>query len=266
MGTVRQEAWDRLVYDPENDEFEAHVLAGMTRSPVTRPISAGCLLTGKCNLKCGFCYGNDESLPRNDITSDEWARIFQRLSSWGLMRVDLSGGEPTIRKDLPQIAAAAIESGLNVVISTNGLILGQPDLISFPSVRWHVSIDSGLPDVHEKSRVLRTLAPSGGSFEKTTDFVLACLKQGQRTRVLTCLGTHNTNQLFTLGEHLALVGVPEWSISRILPAGRAQAGYERLWRVTNDEVLEQVAELRRAFPFIRYSNRTDQNAYFLRAA
>lgn len=98
----------RLVYDNVWDEFEAHLREGFTDAGVCRPISAGCVVTARCNLRCGFCYGNFESLPTKEISADEWARVFGRLRSWGLMRVDLSRGEPTMRQDLAQIAQAAI--------------------------------------------------------------------------------------------------------------------------------------------------------------
>jgi hypothetical protein len=73
------------------------------------------------------------------------------------------------------------------------------------------------------------------------------------------------NQLFALGEHLALIGVTDWNISRILRAGRAQHDYERCWQVDNDNVLDQIRDLRSAFPFIRirYSDRTEHDGYFL---
>jgi hypothetical protein len=121
-------------------------------------------------------------------------------------------------------------------------------------VRWHVSLDSGLPEVHENSRILRTLRPSAGSFEKTTDFILLCLEKDLRVRALTSLGAHNMHQLLALGEHLALIGVREWNLSRIVR-----------WHLDEEYVLEQVHELRSAFPFIRirYSNRADQHGYFL---
>jgi MoaA/NifB/PqqE/SkfB family radical SAM enzyme len=247
------------VYDREEDEFEAHVPNNVTDPCIVQPISVGCLITGRCNLECGFCYGNKESLPQTEISAGDWASIFRHLRTWGVMRVDLSGGEPTIRKDLPGIARTAIEVGLNVVISTNGLLLGDEALDSFPTVHWHVSMDSGLPHIHESSRVLHTLNPSFGSFQKTTKFVIGCLDRRQRVRVLTSLGAHNTDQLFALGEHLALIGVPEWNLSRILRAGRAQSEYEERWAINDEEVLEQLHDLRSAFPFIRirYSNRTE---------
>ena len=265
MCTAREEDWGRLVYDESSDEFEAHVRGGVTDFHVLRPISAGCLITGRCNLSCSFCYGNYESLPGSEISADRWRRIFGHLFSLGLMRVDLSGGEPTLRRDLPDIARAATDFGLNTIVSTNGLVLSAEALAKFPPVRWHVSLDSGIPEVHENSRLLRILKPSDGSFKKASDFVVRCLRMGHRVRVLTCVGDHNRDLLFALGEHLVLLGVPEWNISRVLRAGRAQCRYADRWEVSDEYLKEQVSDLRSTFSFmrIRYSSRTDQNGYFL---
>jgi MoaA/NifB/PqqE/SkfB family radical SAM enzyme len=263
---VRSESWGRLVYDTVADEFEAHVRSSGCPL-VDRPISVGCLVTGRCNLECGFCYGNREALPTEELSVAEWHAVFRNLRSLGVMRVDLSGGEPTIRKDLPQIAAAALDARLNVVVSTNGTLLTGERLDRFPAVRWHVSLDSGAEEVHEASRQLRCHSPSKGSFNKTTSFILECLQRRLNVRVLTCLGPHNHGSLFALAEHLALLGVLDWNISRILPAGRALPNYEDRWAVSEDVVTEQIHDIRSAFGFmrIRYSSRQHQSGYFLLA-
>jgi len=199
------------------------------------------------------------------MSTQDWIIAFDRLKQWGLMRVDLSGGEPTMRHDLPEIAWSAVNAGINVVISTNGLVIKEKSLEEYPKVRWHVSLDSGIEVIHERSRLLPVLKPSTGSFRRATDFLRSCIHQGCDVRVLTCLGPHNRDQLFALGEHLALTGVKEWNLSRVLRAGRAQSDYENLWAVAEEGILEQLAYLRKAFPFIRirYSTRSEQNGYFL---
>jgi MoaA/NifB/PqqE/SkfB family radical SAM enzyme len=266
METVREESWGRIEYDRELDEFEAHVCAKTQTIKIDRPLSAGCLVTGRCNLRCDFCYGNDEALPKEELSSEKWKQIFLRLKSWGLMRVDLSGGEPTIRRDISEIANNALATGLNVVLSTNGLLLYETGPAQLPDgIRIHVSLDSGFADVHEASRLLRSFKPSDQSFQKTGQFIRLCIKQNFRLRVLTCIGTHNCEGLYQLGEYLASLGVREWNISRILPAGRAQVNYDNRWHIEDEGVLEQVSNMRHAFPWvrIRYSNRTEQDGYFL---
>jgi molybdenum cofactor biosynthesis enzyme MoaA len=233
---------------------------------VVARLSAGCLVTRRCNLACAFCYGNDEALPKGELTADQWKQLFKHMRSWGLMRVDLSGGEPTLRKDIGQIADAATNAGLNAVLSTNGLLLSDKGPKDLPhDVRIHVSLDSGFELVHDASRLLRTLNPSQQSFQKTSKFISKCLEQDRRVRVLTCVGPHNQEGLFQLGEHIAGLGVTEWNISRILRAGRAQREYEHRWQVDDAEIVEQIHNMREAYPWlrIRYSNRTEQDGYFL---
>ena len=266
MDTNRDEVWGQLVYQPHVDEFEAQARSTVQSIQVDRPISAGCLVTGRCNLKCQYCYGNDESLPKEELPASEWARVFVQLKTWGVMRVDLSGGEPTVRKDITEIAEAALYTGLNVVVSTNGLLLAKRGLAILPtSVRLHISIDSGFAEVHEASRVQRDLLPSTGSLQQVMNLAAQAVHVGYRVRVLTCIGRHNFRQLVELGERLAIAGVNEWNISRILAAGRAGLNNGRQWDVDDDAVLEEVHAIRNCYPWmrVRYSNRTTQNGYFL---
>ena len=264
----REETWGRVEYDPILDEFEAAVYGETDSVLINRPISAGCLVTGRCNLRCTFCYGNDEALPKSEseLEWQEWAEVFKHLKRLGLMRVDLSGGEPTVRKDIHLIAQAATDAGLNVILSTNGMLLHKDGPIGFPSnVRFHVSIDSGFSGVHESSRVLRNDKISKGSLNRVFEFLSRTVNARYRVRVLTCIGKHNRYGLFELAERLATIGVPEWNISRILHAGRAQHSYEERWKVEDELIYEQISLIRRAFPWmrVRYSNRTEQNGYFL---
>ncbi len=63
-----------------------------------------------------------------------------------------------------------------------------------------------------------------------------------------------------------MAGVCEWNISRVLAAGRARLHIdEGLWEVDEEAVLEEVDGVRRCYPSmsIRYSNRTEQEGYFL---
>ena len=266
MAKKRDEAWGRLVYSPLMDTFEACAEGPISNIDIDRPISAGCIVTGRCNLKCQYCYGNDESLPTEELSAEKWGAVFRQLKSWGLMRVDLSGGEPTIRPDISQIVVAAMDAGLGVVVSTNGMLLAKRGLSSLPTgIRLHISVDSGFSEIHEGSRVRRNLLPSTGSLVEVMELARRAVAADYHVRILTCIGRHNSRGLVELGERLALAGVRDWNISRILSAGRAQLHDRHRWEVDDSSVLEEVHTMRECYPWMRigYSNRTEQNGYFL---
>ncbi len=77
-------------------------------------------LTRACNLRCGHC-GSAAGRPRpNELTTDEATDVARQLARLGNRLTTLSGGEPTMRKDWPDIARALIEAGVLVNMVTNG--------------------------------------------------------------------------------------------------------------------------------------------------
>ena len=81
-------------------------------------------VTKRCNLRCSFCFA--EGGGGEDIPFDVIRKRLQALAVPGETLVQLSGGEPTVRGDLPQIIAAAKEAGCQYVqLNTNGIRLGE---------------------------------------------------------------------------------------------------------------------------------------------
>jgi len=84
-------------------------------------------VTNRCNLKCRFCYadsGNDSyEIPLSSIR-----KMFQTvfINTQYPHPVQISGGEPTYRKDLPLILKIARNFGIrHVELNTNGIALGK---------------------------------------------------------------------------------------------------------------------------------------------
>ena len=81
-------------------------------------------VTKRCNLHCSFCFaegGDGEDIPFTTVRNNLFT-----LADPGKTLVQLSGGEPTVRDDLPQIVAAAKEAGCQYVqLNTNGIRLAQ---------------------------------------------------------------------------------------------------------------------------------------------
>jgi 7,8-dihydro-6-hydroxymethylpterin dimethyltransferase len=83
-------------------------------------------VTDRCNLDCSYCFARQEQHVRPDPSFEEILAGFQFLSSRKLPNIQLSGGEPTLRRDLPQIIEAAKKMGIAYIqLNTNGLRLGM---------------------------------------------------------------------------------------------------------------------------------------------
>ncbi len=86
-------------------------------------------LTDRCNLRCTYCMPEEgiDHVARSEVLSlEELVRLVEAFVRWGIERVRLTGGEPTLRRNLPwlveQLAGMRTHEGrpLEVVMTTNG--------------------------------------------------------------------------------------------------------------------------------------------------
>jgi cyclic pyranopterin phosphate synthase len=91
-------------------------------------------LTDRCNYRCTYCMPEDDLAygPRTDVLSlEEVVRVCEAFARWGVRRVRLTGGEPTLRRGLvalvERLAAIEVEGGgrLELVMTTNGERLAE---------------------------------------------------------------------------------------------------------------------------------------------
>jgi cyclic pyranopterin phosphate synthase len=87
-------------------------------------------ITQRCNNRCAYCHKEGEVERANRsaelMSVEEIVRIARVAIGLGIARVKLTGGEPLMRKDLPEIVAGiALVPGLrDLSLTTNGLLLG----------------------------------------------------------------------------------------------------------------------------------------------
>lgn len=91
---------------------------------MTAPLALLAELTHRCPLRCPYC-SNPVELARAsaELTTAEWARVFEEAAALGCLQVHLSGGEPTARRDIVEITAAARAAGLYTNLITAGVLL-----------------------------------------------------------------------------------------------------------------------------------------------
>ena len=84
-------------------------------------------LTGRCNLRCGFCFAESPSV-RPEPTLEELKTLFDRFVKDGRLFLQLSGGEPTVRDDLPRIVRLAVMAGFKYIqLNSNGIRLAEDE-------------------------------------------------------------------------------------------------------------------------------------------
>ena len=91
------------------------------------PLAILAELTHRCPLRCPYC-SNPLELTRasGELTTTEWADVFAQAAELGCLQAHLSGGEPTARRDIVEITAAARDAGLYTNLITAGVLLDAP--------------------------------------------------------------------------------------------------------------------------------------------
>jgi pyrroloquinoline quinone biosynthesis protein E len=79
-------------------------------------------LTYSCPLQCGYC-SNPLQLDdyRNELSTEEWKRVFAEAADLGVLQLHLSGGEPLQRHDIVELVQCANQLGLYTNLITSGL-------------------------------------------------------------------------------------------------------------------------------------------------
>lgn len=139
-----------------------------------------------CNMQCSFCstWVNNRNT-KVDISTKEAIDIIEQLSELGTKIIHFSGGEPTLRNDLPELITKAKEKNMIVSITTNGSapIHKMEKLLCADLIR--VSID-GTREFHDSIRN----AP--GAYEKAIN-TIKFLKSRNVSPLITTVFTPDTS-------------------------------------------------------------------------
>lgn len=101
-----------------------------------------------CNFRCRYClpHGYHKTEPDSPLSVDEIRRLVRAFAQLGFWKVRLTGGEPTVRRDIVRIAEEAAQTpGVRkVALSTNGCRLAElaPELRAAGVSAVNVSVDS----------------------------------------------------------------------------------------------------------------------------
>jgi cyclic pyranopterin phosphate synthase len=202
----------------------------MTRDLLGRPLGNLRLsVTDRCNLRCSYCMPEEEYawLPRADLlTFEELARLVDAFTRLGVDRVRLTGGEPLLRRDLPELVRllAARPALADLAITTNGVLLAEQAaaLLAAGLRRFTVSLDTLRPERFkaitrrdDHARVLAGIHAVAG----TPDLKLDCVvMRGENDDELTDLLAFAAEVRAELRfiEYMDVGGARRWSMDRVV--------------------------------------------------
>ena len=132
-------------------------------------------VTDRCNLRCVYCMP-EEGVPcvsHSDIlTYDEIRRICRIGSELGITKIKLTGGEPLVRRGLPELVGMLKSTpGIEqVTLTTNGILLKEKinELVSKGLDSVNISIDTLDPDRYRE-------ITRGGNLQDVLDGVESAL-------------------------------------------------------------------------------------------
>ena len=185
---------------------------------LSAPYRMDLALTYRCDNNCVHCYAGG---PREtkELATDEWFKVIDRLYELGIPHVVLTGGEPTLREDLPKLIAHTQEVGLVSGLITNGRRLKDAayfnSLVDAGLDHVQITVESYDPKVHDKITGVQ------GSWEETVQGLKNAISSPIYTLSNTTLNQWNVKDILKTIEFLHGLGLQQFACNSLIYSGKA---------------------------------------------
>lgn len=174
-------------------------------------------MTRRCNLKCVHCYAQAKDTEfKNELSTEEGKALIDDLAEFGSPVILFSGGEPALRKDLPELAAYAREKGMRAVISTNGTLINKELAKKLKDVGLSyvgVSLD-GIRETNDKFRGMN------GAFDAALKGLHNCQEESIKVGLRFTINKQNVKDIPAIFELLENEKIPRICFYHLVYAGR----------------------------------------------
>jgi len=210
-GTV--EPSDAIRYGRHSGQLPSHLLQfSKDKKPVVVWNT-----TRRCNLKCVHCYAHatDQSY-KDELSTEEGKALIDDLADFGVPVILFSGGEPLMRKDLPELAGYAVKKGIRAVISTNGTLITPEKAKVLKEIGLSyvgVSLD-GMEAVHDKFRGVK------GSFQAAMDGIRNSQEAGIKVGLRFTINKFNVDEIPAIFDLIEERDIPRICFYHLVYAGR----------------------------------------------
>jgi radical SAM protein with 4Fe4S-binding SPASM domain len=196
-------------------ELELEALMPFSARP-SAPYRMDLALTYRCNNDCAHCY-NARERTFAELTTEQWFQVIDKLWELGVPHLVFTGGESTLRSDLPELIRHAETNGQITGLNTNARRLmderyiGQ--LVEAGLDHVQVTVESCDEQVHDE------MMQAKGAFRQT----IAGLKNALRSKLYVMTNTTmlrtNLHTLPGTLDFLADLGVPTVGLNALIYSG-----------------------------------------------
>jgi SynChlorMet cassette radical SAM/SPASM protein ScmE len=221
------------------------------------PKSVSISITGKCNLKCNYCFYANEMAGLKDLPTKVWLKFFDELGKIGIMDASLTGGEALLRPDIFELIDGVIANRMRYNILSNGTLIDEKLLKKFEAGKRRlrldyvqVSIDGSRAEIHDKSRP--------GSFAKAIRGLRVLKEAGFPVAVRVTINRHNLHDLENIaGLLLEDIGLRSFGTNEAMPIGSGCRSDAEM-SLTSKEKMQAMATIGRLLR--KYPGRITANA------
>lgn len=210
-GTV--EPSDALRYGRDSSKLPSHLLQF---SEDKHPVVVW-NVTRRCNLKCVHCYAHAKDIAfDNELTTGQGKELIDDLSAFGSPVMLFSGGEPLVRKDLPELAAYAVEKGMRAVISTNGTLITPKMARTLKEIGLSyvgISLD-GMQEINDRFRGVK------GAFRSALEGIKNSQDAGIKVGLRFTVNKFNVEEIPKIFQLLEEMDIPRVCFYHLVYAGR----------------------------------------------
>jgi radical SAM protein with 4Fe4S-binding SPASM domain len=167
-------------------------------------------------MNCLHCGQSAGEVRTNELTTEEALELCNQLNELNTKVINLTGGEPILRRDWIEIGKRIRDLGIDLSILSNGLALDEKIIAQLRELDVYcisLSIDGGTPKTHDGIRGIK------GSFDKCILSLELLKKEDLPTTVITTVHKENIKELTLIREQI-LDKAKAWQIQIAAPIGR----------------------------------------------
>lgn len=197
-------------------DLNVEINAPFTNRP-SAPYRMDLALTYRCNNDCAHCY-NVSTRDDPELSTAQWKAIIDQLWEIGIPHIVFTGGEPTLREDLPELIAHAQANGQITGVNTNGRRLSDPayvqKLVDAGLDHIQVTLESHEAEVHDQ------MVCRHGAWKQTVAGIQNAVASPLFVMTNTTLLQENAPLLEQTLDFLDSINVPTVGLNALIYSGR----------------------------------------------